>query len=95
MLRPATGALPQISHTLDILDQLHLLRILIRLNTADFQKPEYYTTDPSINQENSWRIGDQAARIPLNNEIDTGIAVLHKKKIQILRQTKDFWMFGA
>lgn len=90
MLRPATGALPQISHTLDILDQLHLLRILIRLNTAYFQKPEYYTTDPSINQENSWRFGDQAARIPLNNEIDTGIAVLHKKKIQILRQTKDF-----
>lgn len=80
MLRPATGALPQISHTLDILDQLHLLRILIRLNTADFQKPEHYTTDPSINQENSWRFGDQAARIPLNNEIDTGIAVLHKKK---------------
>ena len=34
MLRPATGALPQISHTLDILDQLHLLRILIRLNTC-------------------------------------------------------------
>jgi hypothetical protein len=81
MLRPATGALPQISHTLDILDQLHLLRILIRLNTADFQKPEYYTTYSSFNQDNSWRFGDQAARIALNCQIDVGIVVLHRKKI--------------